>query len=294
VDWDDLRYLLAVHRRGSLAGAAKELGVTKATASRRLAALEETLGTRLFERKPAGLALTAAGLAAVETARSVDEQLASLADRVRSAADERPRGTVHLTAPPWLADRLIIPALPELHAKFPELDVHLSGSNKILNLAQREADLAIRNVKPTQKSLAARKVGRLGGCVYGSALYLERRGTPASRAAVAGHDILVYQTLNGMPGFEWMREPATGARIAFRADDPAALVSAAAAGLGLAAIPCVVADPEPSLRRVLSLGMGYTDMFLVTPVAIRRTARIRAVSDFLAELMTRERAMLEG
>jgi DNA-binding transcriptional LysR family regulator len=294
VDWDDLRYLLAVHRRGSLAAAAKELGVTKATASRRLAALEAALATRLFERKPAGLVLTAAGVAAIETAEDVDAQLAQLADRVGAASDARPRGVVRFTAPPWLAERVIIPALPALAAQHPALELQLVGTNTVLNLAQREADLALRNVKPTQPSLASRKVGRLGGCVYASALYLERRGTPSSRADLAGHDLLVYESLGGMPGFEWLRDEPTGGRIAFRANDPVALLGAATAGLGLAAIPCLLADPEPSLRRVPALGFGYTDLHLVMLESLRTTARVRAVVAFVAELLVRDRAMIEG
>lgn len=291
MDWDDLRYLLAVERRGSLAAAAKELGVTKATASRRLAALEAALGARLFDRKPAGLTLTAAGQAALDTARGIDEQLAQLADRVGAAAGARPRGVVRFTAPPWLADRVIIPALPALRAQYPELELQLIGSNQILNLAQREADLALRNVRPEQRSLTARGVGRLGGCVYASALYLQRRGAPATRADVAAHDVLVYETLGGMPGFEWMRD--TG-RIAFRANDPVSLVSAATAGLGLAAIPCILGDGEPSLRRVATLGIGYSDMYLVTLESLRATPRIRAAIGFVVELMARSKAMLEG
>ncbi len=170
VDWNDLKYLLAVERRGSLAAAAKELGVTKATASRRLAALEAALGARLVERNPKGLTLTAAGREAADSARQVGDVVVGLADRVGKVSDAKPRGTVRLTAPPWLAERCLIPALPELAARYPELEVELAGTNRLLNLAQREADLAIRNVKPTQQGLFARKIGEIGGRVYASKL----------------------------------------------------------------------------------------------------------------------------
>jgi molybdate transport repressor ModE-like protein len=294
VNWDDLRYLLAVHRKGTLARAAKELNVTKATASRRLAALEESVGARLVERKPGGLELTAAGLAVLEAAKGIEDAVGSVEDRVASATDTQPRGTVRLTAPPWLAESILIPALSELKARHAELDVDLIGTNEFLNLAQREADLAIRNVRPEHRSLVARKIALLGGCVYASPLYLERRGTPVSPDAIDGHDVLVYEGLDGFPGFEWLRHPSHGGRIAFRANDAQALLSAAAAGLGLTAAPCLLGDAEPLLARVTALGFSQCDVFLVSHEQVHRTARVRAVSDFVVELVHRHRKALEG
>jgi DNA-binding transcriptional LysR family regulator len=294
VDWNDLRYLLAVHRRGSLAGAAAELKVTKATASRRIAALERALGARLVERMPNGLVLTDSGRAAIDTARGIEDAFASMKDHVATASDSQPRGRVRLTAPQWLAERFLIPALPELSERHAQLEVELVGTNQVLNLAQREADLAVRNVRPTHRSLTSRRIARLGGCIYASRLYLQRRGTPSSPDAIRGHDVLVYEGLGGMPGFEWLRDPARGGRVAFRANDPEALVSAATAGLGLAAVPCLLGDPQPELQRVDSLGHSYTDLLLVSQEASRGTPRIRVVSDFVVELMKRHRVAIEG
>jgi molybdate transport repressor ModE-like protein len=286
--------LLAVHRHGSLARAAKELKVTKATASRRLAALEKALGTRLVERKPAGLVLTEAGRDAITAAERVDAALGSLQERLAIKDDARPQGTVRVTAPQWIAARFIIPALPDLAKKHPGLDVQLVGTNQLLNLAQREADVAIRNVRPKHKSLAARKVIALGGCVYASKLYLERRGVPRSADALEGHDVLVYETLGGMPGFEWMRDPSRGGRIAFRANDPEALVGAATAGLGLCAVPCLLGDPQPTLARVATLGFSSCDLLMVTHTETAKTPRVRAVTDFIGQLLHDNRAAIEG
>ena len=294
MDWNDLRYLLAVHRHGSLARAARELKVTKATCSRRLAALERALGVRMVERKPGGLVLTAAGREAISAAERIDADLGSLEQRLAALSDARPRGTVAVTAPGWLAARLIIPRLPELKSRYPELDVQLVGTNQILNLAQREADVAIRNVKPTHKSLASRKLVQLGGCVYASKLYLERRGQPRSPDTLAGHDVLVYETFGGMPGFEWLRDAERGGRIAFRANDPEALVGAATAGLGLCAVPCLLGDPEPALVRVPELGFSRCDLLLVTHEETRNNPKVRVVTEFLAELIFENRAVVEG
>lgn len=293
MDWDDLRYLLAVSRRKTLAGAARELGVTKATASRRLAALEEALGTPLFDRKPGGLTLTPAGTDALASAQGMEDLVARLEEHAQ-ASDARVRGRVKLTAPPWLADRLLLPALPELRALHPELEVELLGGNAMMDLVRREADLALRNVKPEQSTLVSRRVATLGGCVYASRLYLERHGLPAARAALGGHDVLVYATHSGMPGFEWLRDTPHGGTVAFRANDPVALVSAATAGLGLAAVPCLLGDPEPSLARVETLGFSRCDMYLVTHEQIRRAPRIRVVGDFVAAVLQKNRRLLEG
>jgi DNA-binding transcriptional LysR family regulator len=293
LDWNDLRYLLALHRGGSLAAAAKSLSVTKATISRRLSALEEAVGTPLFERKPNGLQLTAAALEAVATAEEMERASAALESRISAAADTQPRGSVRFTAPPWIAERFVIPALPELKQAYPELEVHLVGSNQLLNVAQRECDLALRNVAPSQSSLVARKVQPIGGAMYGSKLYLERKGTPKTRD-LTGHDLLLYQGMNGMPGFEWMADTDThGGKIAFRANDPEALVSAACAGLGLTAVPCMLADVKPELTRIDALGSGRSPMFLVMPEDLRGTPRVRVVADFVAELLLRHRSVID-
>jgi DNA-binding transcriptional LysR family regulator len=294
VDWNDLRYLLAVHRKGSLAGAARELKVTKGTCSRRLAALEGALGVRLFERKPDGLSLTPDGLEAMGAAEGIDDTLRALEQRLALAGDAQPRGAVRLTAPHWLATQLLIPALPALTKIYPHLDVQLVGTNQILNLAQREADVAIRNVRPTHNSLTARKLVELGGCVYASKLYLERRGSPASPTALAGHDVLVYETMGGMPGFEWLRDSDHGGRIAFRANDPEALVGAATAGLGLCAVPCLLGDPQAALCRVPALGFSRCDLLLVTHEETRNTPRVRAVTDFVAGVFDENAATIRG
>jgi DNA-binding transcriptional LysR family regulator len=293
LDWNDLKYLLALHRGGSLAAAAKELGVTKATISRRLAALEEAVRAQLFERTPNGVVITAAGRTMVAAAEEIEQTTASLDARMAVVNDAQPRGIVRFTAPAFIAERFVIPFLPELKQRYPELEVQLVGSNRLLNIAQREADLALRNVRPDQQSLTVRKLLTLGGCVYGSPLYLQRKGVPRDRESLHGHDLLVYEGLGGMPGFEWMREPPPGATIAFRANDPESLVSAAAAGLGLAAVPCLIGDANAALARVETLGVGRCDMFLVCPEELKQAPRVRATSDFVAELLLRHRAEID-
>jgi molybdate transport repressor ModE-like protein len=294
MDWNDLRYLLAIHRRGSLAAAAKELGVTKATASRRLAALEEALGVELAQRTPDGVVLTDAGKKAVAAAEEMDQSTAGLRDRLRVCAEDAVRGAVRLTAPQWLAERLFLAELPALKQRHPNLEVEFLGTNAVLDVARREADVALRNVRPTQQSLVFRKAGVLSGHIYGSKLYLERRGRPQSREQLSQHDLLVYAGLGGMPGFEWLAEPALAARVVFRANDPVGLRSAAAAGLGLAALPSILGDEDAALERVDALGIGHTDMFLVMPEALQDSRAVRAVVDFVESMLGARSVKLLG
>ncbi|HVV86860.1 MAG TPA: LysR family transcriptional regulator [Kofleriaceae bacterium] len=294
MDWNDLRYLLAVHRHGSLARAAAALGVTKATVSRRVAALEEAVGTGLVERLPDGMTLTAAGVTAARAAEAIEATVARAADELSGGGDDAVAGTVRLTVAPWLAELLIIPAVARLRHLHPRLDLRLDGSHALVDVAAREADLALRNVRPTAGALVCARVGELAGCVYGSALYLERRGTPRDRDALAAHDLLVYEGRAGMPGFEWLAGPELAARVVFRAGDPAALTAAAASGLGLAAVPCILGETEPALRRVEALGVGFSPLYLVCREELRDAPRLRAVWQLVTELLRDNAAVLMG
>lgn len=294
MDWNDLRYLLAVHRCGSLARAATHLGVTKATVSRRLAALEDALGTSIVDRTPDGMTVTAAGLAAVRAAEAMDAAAVRVRDDVAAASGDTVDGTVKLTLAPWLAERLIIPAVPRLRIEHPNLDLRIVTSHDIVDIAARDADLALRNVRPTTGALVCRRVGELAGCVYASALYLERRGTPTDRAQLRDHDLLVYDGMKGMPGFEWLAEPEWQRRVVFRAGDPPGLAAAAGSGLGLAAIPCILGETEPGLRRVEALGVGYSPLYLVTREDLQHAPRLRAVWQLVTEVLRENESILMG
>lgn len=294
MDWNDLRYLLAIHRCGSLARAATHLGVTKATVSRRIAALEEALGCSIVERTPEGMLVTAAGLPAVRAAEAMDAAAARVRDDVAAAASDEVEGVIKFTLPPWLAERLVIPAVPRIRAAYPRLDLRIVTSHDIVDIAARDADLALRNVRPTAGALVCSRVGELAGCVYASALYLERRGTPADRPALRDHDLLVYDGMKGMPGFEWLADPEWQRRVVFRAGDPPGLTSAAASGLGLAALPCILGETEPSLRRVDALGVGYSPLYLVTREELQHAPRLRAVWQLVTEVLRENESILMG
>ena len=164
----------------------------------------------------------------------------------------------------------------------------ITGSGKITPSAVRIGT----SVAPNALKFSA--VGELAGCVYGSALYLERRGTPMDRAELRDHDLLVYDGMKGMPGFEWLADPVWEPRVVFRAGDPPGLTSAVASGLGLAALPCILGETEPSLRRVDALGVGYSPLYLVTREELQHAPRLRAVWQLVTEVLRENESVLMG
>jgi DNA-binding transcriptional LysR family regulator len=292
MDWNDLRYLLAVHESGSLAKAATALGVTKSTVSRRLAALDEALGTRLTVRDTAGVTMTEAGLGAIPAAQAMQQAVLSLSEVMLE--HEHVPGVVRVTAPPWLAERLLIPAVPTLRSSHPELDVRIVGSHELVDMSTGQMDIALRNVIPSSGPLVCRRVGELAGCVYGSELYLERRGAPRRRDDLESHDLLAYEGMAGMPGFEWIRDEHWATHIVFRAGDPVGLTSAIAAGLGLGAVPCILGETSPTLRRIESLGVGFSPLYVITHERNHAAPRIRAVIQFLEEVLRNNVGVLMG
>lgn len=288
-DWDDLRIFLAVARAGSLSGAARTLGVNHSTVFRRIGAFEEALGVRLFERQTGGYLLTPAGEELRDGALRVEEEIASVSRKV-TGQDLRLSGTVRITTIDMLAFGLLPRHLAGFRDAYPGIEVELIVGNVALNLSRREADVALRVGNAPVETLVGRRVGRLAFAVYGSAGYRARRSEPD----LALHDWI---------GFDSEHE-ALVRRIArflpevkprLRTNSVAAALSTAKAGLGLAPLPCGLADIEADLVRIAPLPDEFTlDLWLLTHEDLRRTARIRAFLDFMAKTLTGDADLLEG
>ncbi len=263
--------------------AASGLGVDKATVSRRLAALERAR-PGMFERRAGRIAPTPAGARALEALADVDR--AEL--RLRSELEVGPRtsqGTVRLTAPAFLAPVLLLPALPSFLRRHPEVDVSLLATSRIVDLVRGDADVAIRNVPPSAPGMAARRVSRIALSLYASRSYLARRG-PVLPGTLDGHDLLDYDHMTvGGPGLEWLPAAVKRTRVVFRGDDPALLLEAARAGLGVAALPRLIADDDRELVRVLP-DENVSPVYVIVREEIRRSARVRAVVLWASEIMT--------
>ena len=291
--WDDLRYLLAVSRSGSLGGAAKALGLNKSTVSRRISALEDALGVALLERTSRGYELTAAGRSATVTAERIEQLVTTLEDSVGDR-DRRPAGIVRVTLPAWFAQQLIIPELPRLRESYPELDVHLVTTDEVLNLAAREADIGIRNVRPTQQSLVARRAGDIAFGMYASREYLQRHGEPAHREDFTGHQLVAYQSaVSHVQAFRWANS--LTCPVALRATDATSMLDAVAAGLGIGVLPCFLADQLEGAVCLETLGGRQPEqIWLVSHPDARGIERMRVVMGWLVELFNRKAVVLSG
>lgn len=285
-DWDDLRLFLAVARAGSLSGAARALGVTHSTVFRRIGAFEQRLGVRLFDRLPGGYALTAAGEEMRASVLRIEDEVAALARKV-VGQDQRPGGTIRITTTDMLAVGVLPRHLAAFRTRWPGIEIEVIIADTVFDLTRREADVALRIGNPAQETLVGRRVGRLGFAVYGPA-GAQRPGDPAR------DDWVGYGTAHGPLSRNLMRWW-PGMRQVLRTNSINAAHATARAGIGLAALPCAIADPDPALARVASLPQDFAlDLWLLTHADLRHTARIRIFMDFMAAALADDAALLEG
>lgn len=291
--WDDFRYILAVQRHGSLARAAKALGLNKSTVGRRIATLEQELGVTLIERGPLGYDLSNAGRRTAEAAERIEVLVNRLCSDV-GGADRVAVGTVSVTVPHWFAKRLIIPELPELRARHPELHVDLVTTDAVLDLSKREVDIAIRNQRPTQQSLVVRKAGVIDFALYASPEYLARHGTPTGRSDFDGHHLIAYPSAVAyVKEFRWTND--LSCPIALRASDAESMLDAIAAGLGIGVLPCFITAGRPGIVCLTRAGPpSPEDIWLVTHEDSRNITRVRVVADWLASLFVKRAPWLAG
>jgi DNA-binding transcriptional LysR family regulator len=283
--WQHLGVLDALYRQRTMSRAARELGVDKATVSRRLAELEQSAPASLFERRGGELELTAYGARALAAFAEHEQSRLRLTSELEHTEVEQ-AGTVRLTAPPFLACALIVPALPAFLSHESLIHVQLDGSNRLLDLRRAEADVAVRNLRPTEGGLDVRKVGRVGMAMYASRAYLTRRGGLLAPYKLNGHDLLSYDSgPYAGPGFEWLPHAAQHARLTFSANDTFLLYEAARAGLGLTPLPHMLGDQAPELVRIAGGGEGVVDVWVVTRAEQRRVTRVRKVVQLVKELV---------
>jgi len=290
LEWGHLRFFLELARNGSLSGAARRLGVDRNTVARRAAALERELGLSLFERGPQGWSPTPAGQELAALASRVEADVLALA-RHADASDRSPTGTVRLTTPVHLAAFLLGPELPALRRRHPGLLLEIAADQRTFDLTRREADLAVRMGRPRDAGLVTRKLSELAYGFYGARGASARRG-PVDFAADAfvGFD----DSLASVPQERWLERVGPGRQVVFRSNSTAALQAAARAGLGVALLPRFLGDCDPALQRLDGPDPVRHELWLLVHGELRRTPRVRAVIEWVDELMERHRPALEG
>lgn len=292
-NWDDFRHFVAIARAGTLAAAARDLKVERTTVGRRLAALEEALGTRLFTRTPDGFDLTRAGQDILPLAEEIAARVDGIVRRV-SGEDERVAGTVRVTTSESLSSYLV-PQLAALRLRHPELVVEVLSGNRGFDLMRGEAEVAVRIRLDTDPDLVARKIGVAAWALYASASYLGRNGPPASLDDLAGVDVIGFDaSLAFVPGALWLSEHAKAANYVMRANSIVTAMNATLVGMGIGALPCFAADADPRLERLVGETLGARDIFLVVHPDLLHVARVRAVMDFIVEVFRRDAGLWDG
>jgi len=280
LDWADYRVVLEIARAGSLTEARRRTGISHPTLFRRLNAIEERLGTRLFERSRRGYALTAAGEDLCASAEKI-ETLTGETERRLARLDHRPAGQVTLTTTDALFFGLIADALKGLPAVAPDIEVEVRLSNAVLDLSRREADIAVRPSMTPDPVLVGRRLGTVRQAVYRSASLPEETGSWVGPGPAMQYKQLAH----------WMMAEGHDTQCAVRADTTLGMYAAVRAGAGRAVLPRYFADRDPDLVRCGPDVDGLDiDLWLLIHPDLRRTARVRAVMDYLAACSTvRER-----
>lgn len=280
-DWDDLRVLLAVHREGTLVGAARRLRMDATTAGRRIAALERALHARLVARSGRGLVLTTTGQQVVAAAERAELSALEIERIATGSESEAPAGRVRLTTLQDVADALVLPLLPELKRRWPQVRVDLWCTTRKLDLAAGEADLAVRIGRPTEPDLRARRLCTLVERPHVARRWLDERGlSPEQVTDLEGREVLLLLVED-----RWT-EGLGQARPALRASAMSTLIGAARAGMGIVMAPDALARPYPELVPLPALGVSRErDLWLVLPEALASVPRVRVVADLLVEVL---------
>ncbi|WP_312525661.1 LysR family transcriptional regulator [Paracoccus sp. (in: a-proteobacteria)] len=277
MNWDDLHVLAVLDREGSLAGAARVLGVNHATVSRRISALEESLGQTLVRRLARSTSLTEKGKAVAGIARDM-EQGAQRIERLTHAAQGTLTGRVRLSAPPVLVSEVIIPALRDLRADHPDLQLVLSANSQIASLDSGQADLAVRMVEPQGKQNIIRRIGTVEFALYATP---DIARLPPQQWRFIAFD----ETLAHVPQQRWLEEFAGDRPLDLLTGDFHSQLAAARAGLGVALLPCVMAQPCKELVRVAGEQPSARPVWMVIHTDLRHAPAVRAVANMLVDAM---------
>ena len=289
LDWNDLRYFLRAVQAGTLAGAARTMGVDHSTIGRRLSMLERALGAPLVVRGYDGLHLTPLGATLVPVVEEVERAVL----RVHGLATRR-QARVRLAMPTGFT-RLFTARLAQLRAEYPQLTLELLTGAKVVDLKRGEADLAVRIGPVTDQDLIVRPLGQAGSSLYASPAYLARHPGRVDPDDLGGHEIIGYDlTLSETPAAKWIEERLPRATLALRSREMTDMMAATLSGAGLAALPCVIGDHEPGLVRVLPLVLATRQLSLVYPREARLDPPAQAVIRFVMDVVALNRKRIEG
>jgi DNA-binding transcriptional LysR family regulator len=286
LDWDNIRFFLAAARTHSLSAASRALNSNQPTVGRHIDALEARLGLRLFQRHSTGLTLTEEGQRLLASAELMEEGAADMLRAGQLDANSL-AGTVRIAAPEGLGVCVLAPSLHGLYQRYPLLDIVLEPSVASADLKRGQADIALRLFRPDSADLVSRRLGEMGFGLYASAAYLQRNGAPESADSLQRHAFVAYgDELKDQEENCWLEELMGRGRCLFRSDNTLARLSAVAAGVGIGVMPHLLMATQHNCVRILpQYEAPARTLWLVVHGDLRHVARVRAVMDFIGELI---------
>jgi DNA-binding transcriptional LysR family regulator len=281
VDWDDLKIVLAIARHGSITAAAKALGTTQPTVSRRLDAFEKRLKIKLFERTSIGLAPSHLGSALLDDLARMEEKALAIERRLASH-DTSLEGSIVVTSLDWLGDYLVSPIAAQFGVRHPLVDIELINDTRPYNLSRREADVAFRFGSFEQEDLILRKVAEATYGLYASHAYIANYGLPDFEAGCRDHAVAsLYDPASHVSYTSWLKELAPKARVALRSNGLSAHLSIAESGTAMAVLPRLIGDQRHTLHHIAApLPEPQQPIHLGVHPDMRDAPRIRAFIDF--------------
>jgi len=289
MDWDDIRYFLEVVKAESMSQAAKQLGVNHTTVSRRLAALEQQLGKKLFDREN-GWAISPVGERLISFAETMSEEANNIERQVLADSHEL-SGLLRVTSADPCVELMMMPAIKKFIAEYPEVNLEVIATAEDLDLTSREADVALRGTDSPPPNLVGKRIATIGYAVYAT-----KELKQLVEEEPAAKDIpCITWVGDGHTLPEWIEKKMTRTRRVYRTSSINAMLAMAREGIGLAHLPCMIADQDPALERVSTHpvvpGWG---MWVLSHVDLRTTARVRIFRDFLVDELMKKKELIEG
>lgn len=290
LDWDDLKFVLAVARSGAALSASHGLKVNQTTVTRRIARIERALGSILFERHQSGYQLTEAGRSVAEAAEAIEQQVRNIESDVTSRK-RLVSGLVRFTCPETIGNQLVAPWLPEFRKQHPDVRIEVINTDAMLDLGKGEADVAVRmGVEPTGAGIVARRLPDRLWTAYCSRSYAREHGMPAVPEDMRNHALVGMEgAMARLPSSLWFEALVGPEFIPLRCNSLSNLVQTVRAGLGIAMVPCSIGETEPDLIRCLPpIPALNAQTWLIVRGEMRSAPHVRAFVDFLAARFAEE------
>jgi len=290
IDWDNIRHFLEVVRSGSVSQASQQMGVNQTTVSRRITALEDRLGKKLFERSTNGWLITPVGERIISSAEQMAEEVHTI-ERYVMAESQELSGRLRLTVGDVCTQQLVMPTVQLFIEKYPEVDLEIVATRDSLDLTAREADIALRSTDTPPQNLVGKRITHLAYAVYGN-----KKNYDAYNSGKPGDEIPCITWLgDGTSRPPWIEKNFPKAKRVYRTSELGVMQQMIRQGLGMAQLPCALCDPDPDLYRIpVSYVEPAWGLWVLSHVDLRTTARVRIFKNFLVTELEKKKSLIEG